>query len=49
MDLANGIKECKDRIQALEENRRIDLAQVNEKWNLQVRKLAKIEKTINLI
>lgn len=49
VDLANGIKECKDRIGALEENRRLDLAQINDKWNVQMRKMAKMEKTVNLI
>ena len=49
VDLATGVKECKDRITALEENRRLDLTQINDKWNVQVRKLNKIEKTVNLI
>jgi len=49
VDLATGVKECKDRITALEDNRRLDLAQINEKWNLQVRKLAKIEKTVTMV
>ena len=34
IDLANGIKECKDRIGALEDNRKLDIAQINEKWNV---------------
>ena len=49
VELATGVKECKERITALEENRRLDLNQINEKWNVQVRKLTKIEKTVNLI
>ena len=49
MDLATGIKECKDRITALEENRRLDLAQINEKWNVQMRRLNKTEKAVGML
>jgi hypothetical protein len=34
VEMAQGIKECKERIQTLEESRRTDLGQISEKLNL---------------
>lgn len=49
VEMAQGIKECKERIQAIEDSRRGDLGQLTEKLNLQVRKMTKVEKVITLL
>ncbi len=47
VDTASAVKDLKDRVAALEENRKIDMAQINEKWNNHQRKIAKLERLLN--
>lgn len=46
VDMAAQMKEVRERLSALEENRKIDLAQMNEKWNSHQRKIAKLERMV---
>lgn len=47
VDTAAITKDLRERVAALEENRKIDLAQLNEKWNNHQRKIAKLERLLN--
>jgi hypothetical protein len=47
VDTASAVKDLKERVAALEENRKIDMAQLNEKWNSHQRKIAKLERLLN--
>ena len=49
VDMAQGLKECRDRLSALEENRGVEKAQMNEKWTGHLRKIAKLERTLNAL
>ena len=47
VDTASAVKDLKERVAALEENRKIDMAQLNEKWNNHQRKISKLDKLVN--
>lgn len=47
VDTASAVKDLKERVAALEENRKIDMAQINEKWNNHQRKISKLERLLN--
>ena len=49
VDMSLQIKEIKERLTALEGKFKIDQAQMNEKWNLHQRKIAKLERNMTTL
>jgi predicted RNase H-like nuclease (RuvC/YqgF family) len=48
VEMANAIKEVKERLTQLENRAKVDGAQMNEKWNQHQRKIAKLERNMTI-